>query len=140
MYVRRIYKYNKYQIETLHISGFCIQSVGINHPEKPGVIKSKQQSLPLIACIIPSNWQDNLDTHVLSLVHNLAINENLVSTNSVALLIRGIRGSSDLDFAPLTVGRHKLSLGCETLELLVDTLFLNAAHSLNKRRFYKRRC
>jgi hypothetical protein len=55
-------------------------------------------------------------------------------------LIRRIRGRSDLNFAPLTVGRHKLPLGCEILELLVDTLFLNAALSLNKRRIYERRC
>lgn len=127
----RIDEYKKLINLKRYVSASCIQSVGINHPEKPGVIKSKQQTFPVIAYTIPSNGQDNLDTHVLSLVHNLAIDENLVDTNSVALLICGICCGGDLDFTPLSVGRHQLSLGSEFLELLVDTLFLDTAHSLN---------
>lgn len=83
----------------------------------------------------PLNGQDNLDSHVLSLMHNFAINEHLISSDPVADLICGICSSRDLDLTPLLVGRNELSLGCEILKLLVDTLLLDATLSLDKWRF-----
>jgi hypothetical protein len=68
-------------------------------------------------------------------VHNFAVNEDLISADPVADLICGIRSSRDLDLTPLLVGRNELSLGCEVLKLLVDTLLLDAALSLDKWRF-----
>lgn len=76
--------------------------------------------------------QNYLDTHIFTLVHNLAINKHLVSTDSVAHSICGIRSSRYLNLTPLLVGGDKLPLSRKVLELLVNTLFLNATLTLNK--------
>ena len=65
-------------------------------------------------------------------MHDLAINENLVGTDTVADLIRRIGGSGDLDLAPLAVSGNKFPLGCEVLELFVNTLFLDTTFSLDE--------
>jgi hypothetical protein len=64
-------------------------------------------------------------------MHDLAVNEYLISTNSVADLVRRIGSSGNLDFAPLAVGGYELSLGCEVLELLIDALLFDTTFSLN---------
>lgn len=79
------------------------------------------------------NWQNNLDAHVLSLMHQLSINDDLVSANLVADCISRVSGRRDLDLSPLTVGRHKLALSCTLLELLVNTLLFDAAFPLDQR-------
>lgn len=82
------------------------------------------------------NRQNNLDAHVLSLMHKLAINQNLISTDSVAYSICGICNSRDLDLAPLTICRDELALRCALLELGVDALVFDAALALDKRRIW----
>jgi hypothetical protein len=65
-------------------------------------------------------------------MHELTVDEHLMSPNSVIYGICWVRTGGDLDLAPLTIGRYNLSLGCESLEFLVDPLLLNTALSLNK--------
>lgn len=65
-------------------------------------------------------------------MHDLAINEHLMSTHSVIHRIRRVCTCRNLDLAPLAVGGHKLTLRCELLELLIHSLLLNAALSLDK--------
>lgn len=81
----------------------------------------------------PSNRQNNLDPHVLSLMHNLSINKHLVSSKSIAHSIRWICDSGNLDLAPFTVRWDQLALRCESTELLVDALLLNTSFPLDKR-------
>jgi len=57
-----------------------------------------------------SNRQHDLDAHVLSLMHELPINDNLMHANTVVHSICGICSGSNLDFAPLAVGRHQFAL------------------------------
>lgn len=76
--------------------------------------------------------QDNLDTHVFPLVHQLAVNDLLVSADTIALRIRGIRGRCNLDLSPLAVGGHNHAVGHELLEALVDTLLFDTAFALDK--------
>lgn len=52
-----------------------------------------------------SNRKNNLDTHVLSLVHNFPVYKDLISTNLVTHHVRWIRGRCDLDLTPLLVCR-----------------------------------
>ena len=80
-----------------------------------------------------SNREDNFDTHVLSLMHNLPIYKHLVRTDSVAHCVGWVRGCRNLDLAPLLVGRHQFALGGESLKLLVNSLFFDAAFALDKR-------
>ena len=56
-----------------------------------------------------SHRQHDLDTHVLALVHQLSINEDLVCTNAVADGIGRIGDCRDLDLAPFLVRRHDLT-------------------------------
>ena len=88
-----------------------------------------------LACRL--NRQNNLDTHILSLVHKLAINQNLISTDPVAHGIRGIRTRRDLDLAPLTVCGDELALRCALLELGVDALVFDAALALDEGRIWR---
>lgn len=81
--------------------------------------------------------KDDLDAHILSLMHDLTINNRLMSTDSITDRIRWVRSCSDLDLAPLTVGRHIFALDHEVLELFVDALLLNATLSLDKWRFWR---
>ena len=76
--------------------------------------------------------ENNLDTHILSLVHDLSINNSLMRTNTVIHCVRGVCACSNLDLSPLLVSRDKASFVGESLELLVDTLFFNAALSLDE--------
>ena len=66
-------------------------------------------------------------------MHDLAVDKNLMSANSVVLRIRRVSACRNLNLAPLTVRRDELSLRCEFLEFLVDTLLLNTALSLDER-------
>lgn len=68
-------------------------------------------------------------------MHDLTINNHLISTDSVTDRICWICSCRDLDLAPLTIGGYIFALGSEVLELLVDALLLNAALSLDKWRF-----
>lgn len=65
-------------------------------------------------------------------MHDLAIDEHLMSTHSVIDGICWVCTRRNLDLAPLTVGRHKLALRRELLELLINSLLLDTALSLNK--------
>ena len=68
-------------------------------------------------------------------MHDLAVDEHLISADSIARRICRIRSRGDLDLAPLAVGGHKLSFRCEFLELFEDALLLNTALPLDKWRF-----
>lgn len=68
-------------------------------------------------------------------MHDLAVNKYLISAHSIAHRIRWVRSRRYLDLAPLAIGRYKLSLGCQVLELFEDALILNTALSLDKWRF-----
>lgn len=81
-----------------------------------------------------SDWQDDLYTHILTLVHQLAVDENLVSTYTVAYGICWISRRGDLNLTPLLVRRHELALRGEPLELLVDSLLFDTAFTLDQRR------
>ena len=76
--------------------------------------------------------QHNFDTHILALVHQLSVNNDLVGTNSVAHNIGRICASRNLDLAPLLVSRYKLSLRCSVLELFIDTLLFDTTFSLDE--------
>jgi hypothetical protein len=65
-------------------------------------------------------------------VHDLAIDDSLVCTNTVIYCISGICACSNLDLSPLLVGWDKASFIGKSLELLVDTLFFDAALSLDE--------
>lgn len=80
-------------------------------------------------------WQNNLDAHVLSLMHNLAIDDNLMHTNTIVFSIRGVRRRCDLDFSPLLVSRYDRAFKCAFLEFLIYALLINAAFSLDQGRF-----
>jgi len=79
-----------------------------------------------------SDRQNNLDAHVFPLMHNLAIDDDLISTDPVALGIRGVRRRGDLDLAPLTIGGHDFAFCCAILELLVDALFIDTSLTLDQ--------
>lgn len=78
------------------------------------------------------DWQDNLDAHVFSLVHDLAIDNCLVYTHTVVDCVCRVCACSNLNFSPLLVGGDKAALLCEPLELLVDALLFNAPFSLDE--------
>lgn len=78
------------------------------------------------------HWQDNPDTHIFSLLHELAVNDDLVGADTVALCVRWVCGLRNLHLPPLAVCGHKLALLGEPLEFLVDALFLNTAFSLDQ--------
>lgn len=56
------------------------------------------------------NRQNNLHPHVLSLLHELAVDQDLVGANSIAHRVRRIGGCGNLDFPPLAVGWYELTL------------------------------
>lgn len=74
----------------------------------------------------------NFDAKVLSLMHQLSINEHLISTNAISHSISWISGGGDLDLSPFLVGRHELTSCCAFFELLVYALLLDAAFPLNQ--------
>ena len=86
----------------------------------------------MLMCTAFLDRQDNLDTHVFSLLHELAIDDDLVGADTVALCIRWVCGLRNLHLSPLTICGHKLSLLREPLEFLVYTLFLDAAFPLDE--------
>lgn len=77
--------------------------------------------------------QHDPDTHVFSLLHELAVDNDLVGADAVALCVCWVCGLRNLHLPPLTVCGHKLSLLGEPLELLVDALFLDTAFPLDER-------
>lgn len=77
------------------------------------------------------NRQNNFDAHILTLVHDLAVNEYLVSSNSVPHSVRWICAGSNLDLPPLTVCWYQVPLRGELLELFVNTLFLDTSFALD---------
>lgn len=77
--------------------------------------------------------QENLDSHILSLMHEFSLDEHLMYPDSVMLLIRWVGSSGDLDLAPFAVRGHKLAFCCAVPKFLVDALLLDAALSLDKR-------
>lgn len=76
--------------------------------------------------------QYDLHAHVLSLMHQLAINDDLMHANAVMHSICGVCGGSDLDFSPLAICRYQFTLQCALLELLVDALVLDTPFTLDK--------
>lgn len=65
-------------------------------------------------------------------MHDFAIDNCLVCTNPVMNCIRGVCTCSNLNLSPLLVGWNKTAFISESLEFLVDTLFFDAALSLDK--------
>lgn len=80
--------------------------------------------------------QNDLDAHVLSLMHNLPINQDLISANPIAHHIRRVSTRGDLDLPPFAVGGHELPLGSAILKFTVYTLFIDASLPLNQGRSY----
>jgi hypothetical protein len=69
-------------------------------------------------------------------MHNLAIDQNLISSHPVPLAVCRIRTGRDLDLTPLAVRRHELSGSRSLLELGIHSLVFNAALPLDERRIY----
>jgi len=69
------------------------------------------------------------------LVHELSINQNLMSTNSIVHCIGRIRTCRDLNLTPFSVGRNELALLRSLLELGVHPLIFDTTLALNKGRF-----
>lgn len=55
------------------------------------------------------DWQHHLHTHVLSLMHEFPVDDDLVYAHTVVDCVCGVCCSSDLDLAPLTVGWNQLA-------------------------------
>lgn len=69
------------------------------------------------------NGEKNLDTKVLAVLHELAVENDLISANTVALGVGRVCCLADLDLSPLTIGRD--------LKRQYDTLPMgNPNHSL----------
>jgi hypothetical protein len=84
--------------------------------------------------LLKLNGQHNLDTHVLSLLHKLTVNQDLVGTNAVAHGICWVCGRRNLHLAPLTVGGYNLA-GAHTFGvLLIHALLFNAAFTADEGR------
>jgi hypothetical protein len=77
-------------------------------------------------------WQNNLNTHVFPLMHDLAVDDYLMHTNSVVNSIRWVSSRRDLNLAPLAVSRHNRAFECAFLKFLVDPLLINTAFSLDQ--------
>lgn len=69
-------------------------------------------------------------------MHDLPIDHNLISPDTIPLNIRRIGAGGYLDFAPLAIRWHELTGRCSLLELGIDTLILDAAFPLDEGRFY----
>lgn len=52
-----------------------------------------------------SYGQENLDAKVLSVLHELTVDKDLVGSESVSDRVGGVGGLGDLDLSPLLVGR-----------------------------------
>ena len=76
--------------------------------------------------------QNHLHTHILTGVHQFAIDNGLVHTNTVVHRIGRIRRRCNLYLAPLTICRSDATRGSSLLELFVDALLFDAAFSLNE--------
>jgi hypothetical protein len=99
---------------------------------RKGYITSLHQVFRSFSKLRFLDWQDNLDAHVFSLVHDLAIDNRLVCTNTVVDCVCRVGACSNLNFSPLLVGGDKAALVGEPLELLVDALLFDAAFSLDE--------
>ena len=78
--------------------------------------------------------EDDLDAHVFPLMHELAVDEDLVGTDAVADRVCRVRDSGDLYLAPFAVRGHETALGGAVLELAVDALLVDTALSLDEGR------
>lgn len=65
-------------------------------------------------------------------MHQLAIHDNLMLTNTVGYTIGRIRTCGDLNFSPLLVCRHELAGSRTLFELGVDALVFDAALALDE--------
>lgn len=65
-------------------------------------------------------------------MHDLTVDDDLISTDLVAFRIRWVRSRRNVDLAPLAVGGHKLALFGAVLEFLVDALIIDAALPLDE--------
>lgn len=80
--------------------------------------------------------QYDFDAHVLTLIHELTINDLLVGSDAVTRCVCWICGRGNLNFAPFTITGHNLAVRRKLLEAFVDALFLDAALALDKGRFF----
>jgi hypothetical protein len=69
------------------------------------------------------NGKHNLETHVLALVHQLAINDNLMGADTVILRVGWVFADSNLDLTPLTIRRDESTLEREANALLINAAF-----------------
>lgn len=83
------------------------------------------------------NWQNNLDAHVLSCVHQLPINDLLVCTDTVVLCVSWVCGRGNLNLTPFSVTGHEPAARHELLEALVHSLIFDTAFALDQRGFYR---
>jgi hypothetical protein len=105
---------------------------------RPPTLYTSQHARPLAGArafaLLKLNGQYNPDTHVLSLLHKLTVNQNLISTNAVAHGICWVCGRRNLHLTPLAVGGYKLA-GAHTLGVLfIHALILNAAFTADEGR------
>lgn len=77
------------------------------------------------------NRQNDLDAHVLSTMHQPAINNDLISTDAISDSVGWIGGGCYLDLSPLPVGGYELALQRPFLVLTIDSLIFDAALALN---------
>ena len=56
------------------------------------------------------HWQHNFDSHVLSLMHDLTINDDLVHADTIVNSVCRICRRSDLNLTPLAIGRNQFAL------------------------------
>ena len=73
--------------------------------------QSRVQPRYVLGSIQALNRQNYLDTHVLALMHQFSINQNLVGANAIPHCISRICRCGDLDLTPLLVRWHELALG-----------------------------
>jgi len=83
--------------------------------------------------------QQDADAKVVAVLHELAVEHDLVGAEPVALGVGRVGGLGDLHLAPLPVGRDGHALLHDRVELLVDALLLDAALALDQRRLGRRR-
>lgn len=79
----------------------------------------------------PLDRKNDFDSHIFSLLHELTINQDLISSDSVAHSICRVGGCGNLNLSPFTVGGYEFALGSTVLEFFIDALFFDTAFSLD---------
>lgn len=116
---------------------FCKIKLIINEVTKKQTFTLPKTLARKLRLVSPLDRQNNLDAHVIALVHQLAINQNLISANAVALRVCRVRRRRDLNFSPLAVRGHELAVRGQLHEAGVDTLVLDTTFPLDEWRSWE---